>query len=57
VIDDLVVRGEHPVREPVVAHELPVVLHRVQKLWGPAKVKHHHGWDQPWSLSFRNAMT
>ena len=30
VVDDVVVAGEHPVRQPVVAHELPDVLLRVQ---------------------------
>ena len=30
VIDDVVVAGEDPVREPVIAHELPDVLLRVQ---------------------------
>src|SRR3712207_2203705 len=30
VIDDLLVGAEHPVRQPVVAHELPDVLDRVQ---------------------------
>ena len=30
VIDDVVLAGEHPVREPVVAHELPNILLQVQ---------------------------
>jgi hypothetical protein len=33
VVDDVVIGLEHAVREPVVAHELPDVLGRVQILW------------------------
>jgi hypothetical protein len=32
MVDDLLVAMEDPVREPVVANELPDVLDRVQKL-------------------------
>jgi hypothetical protein len=57
MVDDLLVGGEDNDRQPIVANELPHVLGRVQKLWGPAKVKHHRGRYQPWSLSCRNTMT
>lgn len=30
VVDDVVVGGKHPVGEPVVAHELPDILNRVE---------------------------
>ncbi len=30
MVDEIVVRFEHPVREPVVAHERPHVLNRVE---------------------------
>jgi hypothetical protein len=32
MIEDVVIGGKHPVREPVVPHELPDILDRVQ-LW------------------------
>ena len=30
VVDDVVVGCEDPVRQPVIAHELPDILHRVE---------------------------
>ena len=36
MVDDLVVGAEHAVRQPVVAHELPHVLLRVELIWGMA---------------------
>jgi len=45
VIDQIVVGREHQVGQPVVAHELPDVLHRVQfGAFGRKRHQGHVGW-------------
>ena len=46
--DDVVVAGEDPVREPVVAHELPDVLDRVQlrRAWRQRQERDVRGHDE-----------
>src|SRR3954470_20121059 len=39
VVEDVAVRGEDPVRQPVLAHELPDVLNRIE-LWRPRRERY-----------------